>query len=105
PGQGPQPQSCGGFLLGALPLGALPLGALPLGAVPLKGSLAGPTARTLAWDDGAVLEDLATPHAPGLLPGQRAVQARKLDRAMSAQLLGPLQLSRGLGEPQIRVLV
>ncbi len=80
-----------------------PFGALAFGAVPLERGLAGPATRTLARDDSAVLEDLAAPHAPGLLPGQRAVQASSLDRATSTKLLGPLQLTWRLGEPKVRV--
>src|SRR5688572_31106491 len=51
---------------------------------------AGPLAR----DDRAALEDLATPHAPRLLPCQRAGQALRADRAVHAEPLGLLEVGR-----------
>src|SRR4051794_39299395 len=77
---------------GGAPWGALALNTFPLSTFPLQGGLAGPTTRAFSRDDSAVLENLATPHPPRLLPGQRAVQAGQPDRALGAQLLGLFQL-------------
>ena len=53
--------------------------------------------------DRAVIEDLTAPHTPRLGPAQRARQALGPDRAPAAERLGPLQLGRSLGEPQVGV--
>lgn len=81
-----------------MPPGAPPDVALP-GLI-----LARPSTRALARQDGAALQDLATPDTAGLMPGQRRGKARGADRAATAQLLGPLQLGGGLSEPQVWVV-
>ena len=74
-----------------------------VGPVAGQVGLAGSTAGPLAVDDRPALEDLAPPHTPRLGPAQRACQALGLDRAVTAERLGPLQLGRSLGEPQVGV--
>ena len=66
--------------------------------------LARAATRPLARDHRATLEDLAAPHAPGLVPLQRAGQARQADRALEAVALGELEVCRGLRESELRVL-
>src|SRR4051794_17330224 len=65
--------------------------------------LAGTTAGPLTRDHGTTLEDLAAPDAPGLVPLDRAGEALDAQRAVPAERLGQLQLSRGVREPQVRV--
>src|SRR3954454_6340125 len=64
---------------------------------------AGTAAWPLARDDGPLTEDLASPHAPRLLPIDRAGDARATDGAVGAQGLGVLDVSRRLGEEELRV--
>src|SRR4051794_3197283 len=65
--------------------------------------LTGATTRPLPRHNRAPLEDLATPHTPGLGALYRAGQALDPDRAIDAQRLGELELSRCVGEPQVGV--
>ena len=74
----------------------------PFGSEPVV--LAGTAARPLAGDDHATLEDLAAPHSPRLPTLDGAGEAGEAGRAVPAQVLGPLQIGRRLGEPEIGVL-
>src|SRR3954468_16501276 len=61
--------------------------------------LTGPATRPLARNNRAPLEDLAAPYTPGLGALHRAGQALDPYRAVDAERLGELQLSRCVGEP------
>ena len=65
--------------------------------------LPGTSPRPLTRHHDAGHEQLATPDTPGLAPGQRPGQALLPDRAIAAQRLGLLDVSRGLREEQVRV--
>src|SRR5688572_479614 len=66
--------------------------------------LAGTTARPLAGHDDAGDDELATPDAPWLTPREGLGEAPGAERAGDAQGLGGLDVGRGLGEEQVRVL-
>src|SRR5258705_4444610 len=70
----------------------------------LHGVLAWPSTRTLASDDRAALNDLATPNTPRLFAFQRRGEALAADRAIRAQRLCALEVKRGFGEPQVGVI-
>ena len=72
-------------------------------SVPGDVFLARTATRPLTRHDRTPLEDLATPHAPGLCPLQGAGQALDAKRALRAEGLGQFQLTRSVGEPQVRV--
>src|SRR5690349_8498343 len=59
--------------------------------------------RTLARDDRAAFEDLATPHAPRLTTVQRRCQAFPSNRAVDAQGLRAFQSNGALREPQVGI--
>jgi hypothetical protein len=65
--------------------------------------LARSAARTFPRDDDAGDEQLSAPDAPRLLPFMSAGQAWQTDRTLMAQRLGEFDVSRRLGEPQLRV--
>src|SRR2546423_9970258 len=66
--------------------------------------LAGPATRTLAGHDDTLDDELATPHAPRLAPLESAREALGTDGAGGAQRLGELDISRRLGEEELRVV-
>src|SRR5690606_13311221 len=73
--------------------------------VPARGLvLARPAPAPLARDDAAVDEDLAAPDAPGLTALERTGEARRLERAVDAERLGPLDVVAALGEPEVEVV-
>ncbi len=63
------------------------------------------TTRPLARNDGATLEDLATPDTPRLGPLDCAGEALGLQRATPAESLRDLEVGRSIGEPQVRVVL
>src|ERR1700730_13797549 len=74
-------------------------------SVPGKVLLAWTATRPLARNNRATLEDLSTPDTPGLGPLDRACEALDLQRAAPAEGLRNLEVSRYIGEPQIRVVL
>ena len=83
-----------------------PVGHLdPQDRVPGEVLLAGTATRPLARNNRTTLEDLATPHAPRLGALNRTGQALDLQRARPAEGLRNLEVSRGVGEPQVRVVL
>src|SRR5205085_12604523 len=66
--------------------------------------LARTATRALAGNDDTGNDELATPDAPRLAPGQRLGEAPGPQRAGDAEGLGGLDVGRGLGEEQVRVL-
>ena len=67
-------------------------------------SLAWAPARALTGDDVALVEDLASPDAPGLPAADRPGQTSATNRAVATQPLGSLQLRGRAGEPQVRIV-
>src|SRR5690606_27309102 len=83
-----------------------PVGDLhPQDGVPREVLLARTAPRPLTRNDRAALEDLATPHAPrlGALDGAR--EALGLHGAAPTKCLRDLEVSRRVGEPQVRVVL
>src|SRR3954447_17870862 len=66
--------------------------------------LAGTTARPLARNHGATLEDLAAPDPPRLASLDCAGEALGAQRALRAERLRELEVGRRVGEPQIWVV-
>src|SRR5262245_46221635 len=66
--------------------------------------LARAATRALAGHDLSVLEDLAAPHPDLFPPLDRPGQAYLLRRAPGAQRLSELDDSRGVGEPELRIV-
>src|SRR5262245_35258586 len=75
----------------------------PEAGVPSDVLLTRTAARPLTRNDGATLEDLAAPDAPGLRPLHCAGEALDAQRAVAAERLGQFQLSGSVREPQVRV--
>jgi len=74
------------------------------GTSPGIGALAGTSAGPLVRDDPPAVEDLAAPDPGRLLALQRPGQATLQDRAAGAEFLGPLELARFGGEPQVLIV-
>jgi hypothetical protein len=66
--------------------------------------LARTAAGPLAGDHRAALEDLAAPDAPWLLASKGTGEALGADWAINAEHLGPLEVGRSVGEPQVGVV-
>jgi hypothetical protein len=65
--------------------------------------LAGPSAGAPVQHQGTVLEELATPHAPGLATGHGARQATFSSLTASAQRLREIHVLGFVGEEQVGV--
>jgi hypothetical protein len=66
--------------------------------------LAGTAAWPLAGDHRSLEEQLSAPDAPRLTSFESTGEAEVPHRAVPAQCLGELDVGRGLGEPQVRVV-
>jgi hypothetical protein len=73
--------------------------------VPREVILARTATGPLTRNNRAPLENLSTPDTPRLGPLDGACQALDLERATPAKGLRNLQVSRHIGEPQIRVVL